>query len=506
MSTGDLDRKIAGFMRDHGAVSATLGYRGYPKSCCISVNHVVNHGIPSDDKRLRDGDIANIDVTCVLDGWYGDTSRMYVIGERVPVKAMKLVEITFECMWAGIRAVRPGATLGDVGHAIQTIAEANRCSVVRDFVGHGLGRVFHDAPEVKHYGNPGEGLVLRPGMLFTIEPMINAGRPEVKILGRRLDHRHPRPLALGPVRAHGGRDRGRGGGVHPVAQRLRQAAIPAIAGGDSAFREADQACGAFIPLACAFLLGSAGLAQAADAESRFQAYGLGALYRARRFTDLCEVQEGGVQAHRHLDRGLSQRVQCAVQGHVRHLALAAARGAVAEFTFNVCKENPQVPMLEVVNALIRDLPGARAASRPPPTGRGSARASSRWRSIATPSASMQERLIELGFLKGKADGAFGPGTEAAVEAFQKAAGLPRHRHARCAHPARAVLRPAAQGQGSAGPGAAGRARALSPHAVGRSSAPAAPRPRGPAARQARPQPGPDAAVAHGPALGHIPPI
>ena len=183
VSTGELDRRIDGFMRDHGAVPATLGYRGYPKSCCISVNHVVNHGIPSDDKRLRDGDIVNIDVTCILDGWYGDTSRMYVIGDRVPVKALKLVEITFDAMWAGIRAVRPGATLGDVGHAIQTIAEGNRCSVVRDFVGHGLGRVFHDSPEVKHYGNPGEGLALRPGMLFTIEPMINAGRPEVKILG-----------------------------------------------------------------------------------------------------------------------------------------------------------------------------------------------------------------------------------------------------------------------------------------------------------------------------------
>ena len=183
VSTGELDRRIEGFMRDHGAIPATLGYRGYPKSCCISVNHVVNHGIPSDDKRLRDGDIANIDVTCILDGWYGDTSRMYVIGDRVPVKAQKLIEITFEAMWAGIHVVRPGATLGDVGHAIQTIAERNRCSVVRDFVGHGLGRVFHDSPEVKHYGNPGEGLVLRPGMLFTIEPMINAGRPEVKILG-----------------------------------------------------------------------------------------------------------------------------------------------------------------------------------------------------------------------------------------------------------------------------------------------------------------------------------
>jgi methionyl aminopeptidase len=183
VSTGELDRLIEGFMREHGGVPATLGYRGYPKSCCISVNHVVNHGIPSDDKRLRDGDIANIDVTVILDGWYGDTSRMYVLGDRVPVKAQKLVDVTFEAMWAGIRAVRPGATLGDIGHAIQTVAEASRFSVVRDFVGHGLGRVFHDAPEVKHYGRPGEGLVLQPGMLFTIEPMINAGRHEVKILG-----------------------------------------------------------------------------------------------------------------------------------------------------------------------------------------------------------------------------------------------------------------------------------------------------------------------------------
>jgi len=182
VSTGELDRLIAGFMHEHHAISATLGYRGYPKSCCISVNHVVNHGIPSDDKRLHDGDIANIDVTVVLDGWYGDSSRMFVVGDRAPVKALKLVEVTFEAMWAGIDAVRPGATLGDVGHAIQRVAESNRFSVVRDFVGHGLGRVFHDSPEVKHYGNPGEGLTLQPGMLFTIEPMINAGRAEVKIL------------------------------------------------------------------------------------------------------------------------------------------------------------------------------------------------------------------------------------------------------------------------------------------------------------------------------------
>lgn len=182
VATGELDRRIEAFMRERKGVPATLGYRGYPKSSCISVNHVVNHGIPSDDKRLREGDIANIDVTVVLEGWYGDTSRMFTVGERVPVKAAKLVDVTYEAMWAGIEAVRPGATLGDVGHAIQTVAERHRFSVVRDFVGHGLGRVFHDAPEVKHFGRPGEGLVLRPGMLFTIEPMINAGRHEVKIL------------------------------------------------------------------------------------------------------------------------------------------------------------------------------------------------------------------------------------------------------------------------------------------------------------------------------------
>jgi methionyl aminopeptidase len=182
VSTAALDRIVEGFMRTHGGVPATLGYKGYPKSCCISVNHVVNHGIPSEDKILRAGDIANIDVTVILDGWYGDTSRMFVLGGRTSVKAQRLVDVTYAAMWAGIRAVRPGATLGDVGHAIQSVAEAARFAVVRDFVGHGLGRVFHDAPEVKHFGKPGEGLVLLPGMLFTIEPMINAGRAEVKIL------------------------------------------------------------------------------------------------------------------------------------------------------------------------------------------------------------------------------------------------------------------------------------------------------------------------------------
>ncbi|GBD42397.1 Methionine aminopeptidase [bacterium HR39] len=184
ISTGELDRLIDAFIRDHGAVPATLGYRGYPRSCCISVNHVVNHGIPSDDKILREGDILNIDVTVILDGWYGDTSRMFYAGdpEKVPVKGRRLVEVTFEAMWAGIRAVRPGATLGDVGHAIQSLAESHRFSVVREFVGHGIGRAFHQPPEVRHFGRPGQGLVLRPGMIFTIEPMINAGRPEVKIL------------------------------------------------------------------------------------------------------------------------------------------------------------------------------------------------------------------------------------------------------------------------------------------------------------------------------------
>ena len=188
LSTGELDRMIDRFMREHDAVPATLGYRGYPKSCCISINHVVNHGIPSDERKLVRGDVLNIDVTAILHGWYGDTSRMFVVGplEKVPVKARRLIERTFEAMWAGIEAVRPGATLGDVGHAIQSVAEEKRSgiafSVVRDFVGHGVGRDFHEPPEVKHYGKPGEGLVLQPGMIFTIEPMINAGRAEVKIL------------------------------------------------------------------------------------------------------------------------------------------------------------------------------------------------------------------------------------------------------------------------------------------------------------------------------------
>jgi len=180
VTTGELDRLCHDFIIDHGAVPAPLGYRGFPKSICTSLNHVVCHGIPG-DKRLREGDVMNIDVTVILEGWHGDTSRMYFVGE-VGVRARKLCETTYEAMMRGIRAARPGATLGDIGHAIQSYAEAQRYSVVRDFCGHGLGRIFHDAPNILHYGEPGTGTVLRPGMFFTVEPMVNAGKWQVKML------------------------------------------------------------------------------------------------------------------------------------------------------------------------------------------------------------------------------------------------------------------------------------------------------------------------------------
>ena len=179
--TGELDSLCDQFTRDHGAISAPLGYRGYPKATCISPNHVVCHGIPG-DKRLENGDIVNVDITVILDGWYGDTSRMFFVGDKINLKARRLVEVTYEALMLGIAAVKPGATLGDIGHAIQTLAEAAHFSVVRDFCGHGLGRTFHSAPSVLHFGNPGEGEVLKPGMFFTIEPMINAGRYETKVL------------------------------------------------------------------------------------------------------------------------------------------------------------------------------------------------------------------------------------------------------------------------------------------------------------------------------------
>jgi methionyl aminopeptidase len=181
VTTAELDRLCEQFVRDRGGVPAPLGYKGYPASVCISINHVVCHGIPS-DRRLVDGDIINIDVTPTVNGWHGDSSRMYLVGERVPLRARKLVEVTYDAMMRGIAMVRPGATLGDVGHAIQSFVEAQRFSVVRDFCGHGTGKVFHEAPSVLHYGRRGEGLILKPGMIFTVEPMVNAGRHEVKVL------------------------------------------------------------------------------------------------------------------------------------------------------------------------------------------------------------------------------------------------------------------------------------------------------------------------------------
>ncbi|MEO0635559.1 MAG: type I methionyl aminopeptidase [Pseudomonadota bacterium] len=179
VTTQEIDDFVFEFGRDAGAVPATLNYRGYTKSCCTSINHVVCHGIPS-PKPLKQGEIVNIDVTFVLDGWHGDSSRMYAVGE-IPRKAERLVEITYESLMRGLRAIRPGKTTGDIGHAIQTFAEAERCSVVRDFCGHGLGQLFHDVPNILHYGRPGEGVELRPGMIFTVEPMINLGSAAVKV-------------------------------------------------------------------------------------------------------------------------------------------------------------------------------------------------------------------------------------------------------------------------------------------------------------------------------------
>ena len=164
-----------------GAIPANVGYKGFPKTVCTSVNHVICHGIPSPGKVLKDGDIINIDVTVIKDGWHGDTSRMYYVGEP-SVLARRLVETTREAMFAGISVVRPGATLGDIGEAIQRHAEAQGFSVVREYCGHGIGRVYHEDPQVLHYGQAGAGLKLKQGMTFTIEPMINAGKPQTRLL------------------------------------------------------------------------------------------------------------------------------------------------------------------------------------------------------------------------------------------------------------------------------------------------------------------------------------
>jgi len=178
--TDRIDRLVFDFAMDHDARPATLMYRGYTRSTCTSINHVVCHGIPN-DKPLKEGDIVNVDVTLILDGWHGDSSRMYPIG-AIPRRAERLIDVTYDAMMRGISVIRPGATTGDIGAAIQSFVEAQHMSVVRDFCGHGLGRLFHDEPNIAHVGRHGEGTVFRPGMLFTVEPMINLGRPHVKVL------------------------------------------------------------------------------------------------------------------------------------------------------------------------------------------------------------------------------------------------------------------------------------------------------------------------------------
>ena len=180
VTTGAIDDLVREMTLDGGAVPATMGYRGFAHSCCTSINHVICHGIPG-DKALKDGDIVNIDVTPLLEGWHGDSSRMYLVGD-VSLKARRLVDVTYECLMIGIEQAKPGARLGDIGAAIQAHAEGHRYGVVREFCGHGLGRLFHDAPEVVHVGRKGTGPELKPGMFFTIEPMINLGKPWVKML------------------------------------------------------------------------------------------------------------------------------------------------------------------------------------------------------------------------------------------------------------------------------------------------------------------------------------
>ena len=181
VTTAALDRLVFDFAMAHGAYPAPLDYRGFTRSICTSLNHVVCHGIP-DDKPLRSGDILNIDVTLIVDGWHGDSSRMYTVGE-VPRRAERLIEVTYEALMIGVAAVKPGATTGDIGAVIQDFAEGERCTIVREFCGHGIGRLFHDEPNILHYGRRGEGVVLKPGMFFTVEPMVNLGRPHVKVLG-----------------------------------------------------------------------------------------------------------------------------------------------------------------------------------------------------------------------------------------------------------------------------------------------------------------------------------
>ena len=181
VTTDQLDALCHRYISEvQGAIPAPLNYKGFPKSICVSVNHVVCHGIPNPKKKLKKGDIANIDVTVIKDGWHGDTSRMYLVGEP-SVLARRLCEVAHEAMRRGIAMVRPGARLGDIGHAIQSYVEGERCSVVRDYCGHGIGLIFHEDPKVLHYGEPATGQEIRPGMTFTVEPMVNAGGYETKL-------------------------------------------------------------------------------------------------------------------------------------------------------------------------------------------------------------------------------------------------------------------------------------------------------------------------------------
>ncbi len=179
VTTEHLNKLAHDMIIDAGAIPAPLDYKGFPKSICTSVNHVVCHGIPG-DKALKNGDIINIDVTVIVDGWHGDTSRMFWVGNP-PIKAKRLTQVTYEAMMLGIEQVKPGNTTGDIGHAIQQHVESHGYSVVKDYCGHGLGKVFHDAPNILHFGNPGEGTELKPGMFFTVEPMVNAGKDATKL-------------------------------------------------------------------------------------------------------------------------------------------------------------------------------------------------------------------------------------------------------------------------------------------------------------------------------------
>ena len=180
ITTDELNDIVHAYTLKHGAIPAPLNYHGFPKSVCTSVNHVVCHGIPS-DKKLKDGDIINVDVTSIMDGWHGDTSKTFFVGTP-KIRARKVTEVARKALDIGISVVKPGATLGDIGHAIQTYVEAEKCSVVREYCGHGIGRVFHEEPQILHYGKPRQGLTLEKGMVFTIEPMVNIGKAGVKVL------------------------------------------------------------------------------------------------------------------------------------------------------------------------------------------------------------------------------------------------------------------------------------------------------------------------------------